>query len=137
MIVVFCVVIHWVVSVFTVVAAGTLRFLVLLPLFGGCYPFVTLFAPKNGENVGNLRTFATCQLSLDSPDFDVSCSALHPHKLRNISAFRLIIQSLSHWADSNRRPTHYEGFSRVENQRVARGENLDVTQKFPQIIKIS
>ena len=108
---------------------------VLLPLFGGCYPFVTLFDPKNGENVGNLRTKQPVNVSLDSPDFNVLCSALHSHNLRNISAFRLIIKSLSHWADSNRRPTHYEGFSRVENQRVARGEKLDVTQKVPQIIK--
>ena len=87
--------------------------------------------------MGNLRTFANCKRSLDSPDFNVLCSALHPHKLRNISAFRLIIQSLSHWADSNRRPTHYEGKMEIENQRVARGEKLDVTQKVPQVIKIS
>ena len=93
---------------------------VLLPLFCGCYPFVTLFDPKNGEKVGNLRTFATCQRYLDSPDFDVLFSALHHHNLHNISAFRLIIQSLSHWADSNRRPTHYEGFWKSENQCFAR-----------------
>ena len=106
----------------------------MLPLFG-CYPFVTPFESKNGEKVGRLRTKATCQRSMDSPDSDVLCSALHPHNLRNISAFSLIIQSLSHWADSNRRPTHYEGFSEIENQQVARGKKLDVTQKVPQIIK--
>ena len=105
--------------------------------FGGCYPFVTPFEPKNGEKVGNLRTNATCQLSLDSPDFDVLCSALHPHNLRNISAFRLLIQSLSHWADSNRRPTHYEGKSEIDFQLVAHGRFFDVTPMLPQVNKNS
>ena len=119
------------------VIATCSRFGGMLPHFGECYPVVTLFDPKNGEKVGNLRTSQQVKVQNSLLILRLNNNPVQPCNSHKISHLSAVHYSLSHWADSNRRPTHYEGKTEIDFQLVAHGRKFDVTPMLPHVNKIS